>query len=185
MGTRGHAAPDAPATPARASRFTGSLRLLAILVLLGLWLMHGVSATTGAGCHGVPVMMTMSASDTGHGSTMAGDAAPRAGRGAVSRSGDVDTAHVDNARADTARAESADTMRSGSGETCLSGQPPSPRDLLISLLGCFALAILACGMAARPMRAPSSRPACRDRRRGPPGHPVGRALLTTVCVSRT
>src|SRR5437588_1029687 len=98
----------------------GALRVLAVLVLAGLWLMHGVSATTEAGCHGVPVMMSMSAPATGFGSGTAVHALAGAKRMDASESGAVSDV----------RAE--DTGASGhcsAGETCLSGQPPSPHDL--------------------------------------------------------
>jgi hypothetical protein len=136
-----------------------------MLVLLGLWLMHGVSATTGAGCHGVPVMMSMSmsASAAEPGSIMAATPTMRADH--------------------QVQAKSADSMPTGSGETCLSGQPPSPRDLLLGLLACLVLAVLGRVVPTWPPHAASCA-ACRPRRRGPPGR-AGRVLLTTVCISRT
>lgn len=143
-------------------------RLLAVLVLAGLWLMHGVSATTNAGCHGVPVMMSMSASAVG----------PQAAAGASRVS-----AKAPESAPDLRPAGTAASVPDGPGETCLSGQPPSPGDLLLGLLAAFVLVgLVACSTArsARPLVFAWS----RARRRGPPGT-AGRALLTAVCVSRT
>jgi hypothetical protein len=157
-------------------RRSGALRLLAVLVLSGLWLMHGVSATTEAGCHGVPVMMSMSAS--------------AAGSGSGSGSGSQTVAHAPAVagRADTGesgvRAEGTGASGHGSpGETCLSGQPPSSHELLLGLLSFLTLFGFSLGMAP-PLTQPSRRDRSGLRRRGPPGR-SGRALLTTVCISRT
>lgn len=148
--------------------------MLAVLVLAGLWLMHGVSATTEAGCHGVPVMMSMSASAAGSGSAMVADAVVGAKR--------ADTSAPD-ATPGVRAAGTGAFSHSSPGETCLSGQPPSPHDLLLGLLASFALLGLAFGMAAR-LAQPSMRGWSRVRRRGPPGQ-AGRAVLTAVCISRT
>lgn len=164
----------AAARPSPALRHcTRTLRTLAVLVLAGLWLMHGDSATTEAGCHGVPVMMPMSASADSPGSQAAASARPGAMRADTRGSG----------AASGVRAQGAASEHPGPCESCLSGQPPSPHDLSRGLLSPLALLGLAVGMGAQPAQ-PLMRFRGRARRRGPPG-PVGRTLLTTVCVSRT
>jgi hypothetical protein len=147
------------------------LRLLAPVVLLGLWLMHGVSATTTAGCHGVPVLMSMSAQVGDPGSVPGSATVPMVKSAAAGSAGPAWSA-------------GAASDRPGSGEMCLSGQPPSPGGFLLALLAALALAGFGfwCAAAYRPR--PPSRAASLPPRRGPPG-PVGRALLTTVCISRT
>jgi hypothetical protein len=162
------------ATPSVLRHRAGALRVLAVLVLAGLWLMHGVSATTEAGCHGVPVMMSMSASAAGSGSAMVADAGVGAKRADMSES---------DATPGVRAAGTEGSGHSGPGEMCLSGQPPSPHDLLLGLLATFALLGLAFGMAEW-LGQPSMRGWSRVRRRGPPGQ-AGRAVLTMVCISRT
>lgn len=164
----------AAVTPSALRHRAGALRVLAVLVLAGLWLMHGVSATTEAGCHGVPIMMSMSASAAGSGSAMVADAVVGATRADTSESDATPGVRAEDAGA---------SSHSSPGEMCLSGQPPSPRDLLLGLLTAFALLGLAFGMAAR-LAQPSMRGRSRLRRRGPPGQ-AGRAVLTMVCISRT
>lgn len=142
------------------------IRCLALLVFLGLWLMHGMSATTGAGCHGVPVMMPMSAAVS----------EPPSIPSPASVSA---TVHGGEKGARLARSA---FEQSGSAELCLSGQPPSPGDLLIALLA--ALAVFGIALFAAPTLWPARKAPGAWRRRGPPGL-VGRELLTAVCVSRT
>lgn len=162
------------ATPPALRHRAGMLRMLAVIVLAGLWLMHGASATTEAGCHGVPVVMSMDSSPVGSSSAAAGhDMA-----GAI-RMGTGDT----GAAAVLRSAGTGASDHSGMGEACMSGQPPSPSELLLALLGLLALAGLVFGMPAQLIR-PLMRGWSRSRRRGPPG-PAGMALLITVCVSRT
>ena len=129
------------------------LRPLSILVLLGLWMMHGVSATTNAGCHGVPMLMPTT-------STSMTVAAPMSATTSVVR-------HTPAADA-----------QMGCAETCLSGQPPSSGDLMLGLLTAFILVAIVFGLDLE-LRRPREMS-----RRGPPG-PVGRRLLTEMCVSRT
>jgi hypothetical protein len=150
------------------------LRLLAPVVLLGLWLMHGVSATTTAGCHGVPVLMSMSA--------QVGDPGSVPGTATVPMVRSVKSAAAGSAG--TAWSAGAVSDRPGSNETCLSGQPPSPGGVLLALLAALALAGFGFSWAAAYGPRPPWRAASLPPRRGPPG-PVGRALLTTVCISRT
>lgn len=151
---------------------TGGMRLIAVLVLAGLWLMHGVSATTAAGCHGVPVVMTAGASVTDPGT------------GAAANVGAPTTqAGMRAADAAPSRTSGAGSHGHGPCENCLSGQPPAPGELLLALFAALALVGHCLGVTGRLLSLP---PGCwgRARRRGPPGL-VGRALLTTVCVSRT
>lgn len=156
--------PGASVAGSAAGRRVKALQLLAGLVLAGLWLMHGVSATTEAGCHGVPVLMTSMSAPAAHAGPAAAGLA-RTSAATVSQPGTAGSTHA------------------GEGETCLSGQPPSSGDLLLGLLACLAAFAFACGLAEFLPRRPSST-VDRLRRRGPPG-PVGRALLTSVCISRT
>lgn len=138
---------------------TRLIQSVAPLVLLGLWLMHGMSATTGAGCHGVALMMPMSASVGETQPIAAGAAAPLG-----------------------TSASRPESQQQGSGELCLSGRPPSPGDFLLALLA--TLAVVALALFAHLVPRPAGKACCTWQRRGPPG-PVGRQLLTAVCVSRT
>lgn len=162
----------ASGTVARDRRRTRVMQLVAGLVLAGLWLMHGVSATTAAGCRGVPVMMTSSMSAAG------------AGSGATGRARAHAAAFESGPRLATdSHAGHPGSMHAGCGETCLSGQPPSAGDLLLGLLTCFALLALVRAVSGHLPRA-SAGVLSRLRRRGRPP-PGGTVLLTTVCVSRT
>jgi hypothetical protein len=169
MGGR-YPAASGTCAPGRRSR---TLCLLAGLVLAGLWFMHGVSATTEAGCHGMPVLMTMGTSVTDSGSAM----------GAADAEARTAMPGHDPGAATFAQPGNGKSMQAGSAETCLSGQPPSPGDFLLALLASLAVLALVFGAVDQPLGAPSYALG-RLRRRGPPG-PVGRALLTTVCISRT
>lgn len=168
MGTRHHAEPVMPSSTARRSR---ALQVLALVVLGGLWLMHGVSATTEAGCHGVPVLMSRAGPAVDPGSPAAAGMTSRGSEAGREASAMVSSFAVEDEPADAC-----------CGENCLSGQPPSPSHFLLILLASLALAP---GLyaVARPPGCPLAGPG-ESRRRGPPGT-VGRTLLLTVCVSRT
>jgi hypothetical protein len=141
------------------------IRRLTPLVLLGLWLMHGISATSGAGCHGVPLMMPMSASVSD----------------ALSMPTTMSASTIVRHSMDVTSVTRSASVQVGSGELCLSGQPPTPGHFLLALLA--ALAMLGLVLLANLLQRLSGE-ACEVRRRGPPGS-AGRKLLTTVCVSRT
>ena len=138
------------------------VRLLIPVVLLGLWVMHGMSATMESGCHGmVPTSLAASMSDSSSMSVMS--AVPtEASVTSVSPSG---------------------TAESESGELCVSGQPPTPGDWALALLA--ALALLGCIAPALLVGQPRLRNAAGSRRWRAPPDPAGRELLTTVCISRT
>jgi len=118
--------------------------------------MHGMSATTGSGCHGmVPMPLAVAMSPIG---------APPTGSGVTA-------------------AAPAGSVGMGSGELCLSGQPPTPGDWALALLA--ALALVGCVVSAVSAgRTPVRRIAGCQRWRGPP-HLAGMELLTAECVSRT
>ena len=150
--------------------------VIVLLVLVGLWLMHGMFGTTEAGCQGGAMPVSMSVS------------VPVAAPGAVP---DVAAAHAfmpsvpaaagSRAVAPSVGAGLAEAMRHG--ELCQSGQPPTPgRDMLV-LLALLALAgpIAARDVACEPFGLPLAR---RAGKRAPPGL-FGTGLLTAVCVSRT
>lgn len=131
-----------------------------LLVLAGLWFMHGVSAMTGAGCRGgaMPMIAAMT-----NGAAASGSSAEARATGTG------------------ARANPADVGAGPSGDLCLSGQPEDPGAALIVLLVLLAVA----GCVRPAPAAPLVPVACAARgKRAPPGH-VGVALLTVVCVSRT
>ena len=130
------------------------------LVLAGLWFMHGISATTGAGCRGgaMPMIAVMT-------SGAAASGAPLEAR----------------ATGPGAQANPADISAGPSGDLCLSGQPDDPGAALIALLALLAVTgYVRLAPAARLV--PLARAARRWR--APPGR-AGVALLTVVCVSRT
>jgi hypothetical protein len=140
--------------------------LLVSAVLVGLWVMHGMTGATDAGCHGAPMPLpapgaTMTASITQSASTAT---RPDASDGGAPR---VATPAMDQMR---------------HGELCLSGQPPNPGRDVLALLG--LLILIACGQTCSPGESLRLRPLPRARRRAPPGC-AGTRLLTLVCVSRT
>jgi hypothetical protein len=142
-------------------------RLLVPVLLLGVWMMHGMSATTGAGCHGMRIMMSTTVS--------AVDARPM-----VAADTGASTTRTANTAGDAESARPA-SSHTGPGEMCLSGQPPAAGSFLLALLAALAVAGWV-GFTALTRR-PDPLRLGRGWRRGPPGL-VGRELLTTVCVSR-
>jgi len=137
--------------------------MITVLVLAGLWLMHGASADTGAGCHAgaMPLIAAMSG-----------------GRGAMAAPAEASAGSRNGASASPAG------MNAGQlGELCLSAQPPDPGTALIGLIALMALTrrVLPGSTALARVQAASLR---TRRRRGPPGR-WGVALLAAVCVSRT
>jgi len=141
-----------------------AVRLLIPVVLLGLWIMHGMSATMDSGCHGmVPTSLAASMSDSSSMSMSPMSLVP--------------------AETGVTSAAPAGSAESESGELCLSGQPPTPGDWALTLLAALALlgSIVPALLAEQPRL---QRLAGSRWWRGPPG-PAGRELLTTVCVSRT
>lgn len=147
---------------------TAVRRFIMLLLLAGLWMMHGMSGSTDAGCHGtaMPVpMKTASVSDVA--------AAPAS----MLHERPVTNPHAATPSLGTALAEQ---MRHG--DLCVCGQPPTPGQDLLALLALLALATSdrADVRLLRPVRhaVPGTR------RRAPPGL-FGIRLLTTVCVSRT
>jgi hypothetical protein len=138
-------------------------RILVPLVLLGLWMMHGMSATMESGCHGMGMPMPVAAAMADAHPAVAAESSVAGRGGAVS-------------------VQSADTAMTGSGELCLSGQPPTPGAALLMLLALLALAGWAVvGASTGPRRLVRS---TSLRWRAPPGT-GGIDLLTVVCVSRT
>jgi hypothetical protein len=128
-------------------------------VLAGLWMMHGMNATTDAGCHGMAMATPMAASMTG--------TAPKA------------TAPSAAVRGASTRANSVESGATGSGELCLSGQPPAPGATLLALL-----AVAGCALLGATTVRPWAVWFTGRRWRAPPGA-AGMDLLTVVCVSRT
>lgn len=127
------------------------------MVLAGLWMMHGVSAMSGSGCHGGPMPLLAATSD---GDAMAAPAQARA-------DGSASAAH-------------SGAMSNGqSGEVCVPDQPQTSGAALIALLALMALV----GCVSRTAWAWAIARSAR-RRRAPP-RPSGSDLLTVVCVSRT
>lgn len=141
-------------------------RLLVSVVLLGLWVMHGMSATMESGCHGMPMLMPTTASMVEAQPMAAADAGSSAIRPPTDGAASVHLA----------------SNQTGEGELCLSGQPPT--------LGAWLLALLATLVAVGYVvfTAQVRRPDLRRTRwwwwRGRP-HLAGMELLTAVCVSRT
>lgn len=163
LGRRSVLAPQKHPAPLRKP----ALRFLVPLVLVGLWLMHGMSAITGAGCHGM--LMPVAASAT--------EARSMAGAGTASS-----MAQAIANTADAATITRSSSGQAGSSELCLSGAPPTPMEFLLALLA--GLALLGCVVLAAVMWPRNPRRSRRRWGRGPPG-PTGRELLTMVCVTRT
>lgn len=142
--------------------------MITVLVFAGLWLMHGVSASTGAGCHAgaMPLIAAMSSA-----------------QGAMAAAAEAPATEAPAADSRAPVAGPAAMGAGPSGELCLSAQPTDPGAALIGLIALMALAGWILLDGAAPARARAA--ACRARRwRGPPGR-TGVALLTVVCVSRT
>jgi hypothetical protein len=156
---------DAVRLPSSARLSRPAVRLLIPIVLLGLWMMHGMSATMESGCHGmVPTSLAASMSDSP----------------AMSAMSAVKSTPV---RAGMTTASPAGSVELDAGELCLSGQPPAPGDWALALLA--ALALVGCIAFALAAGQPGVQRTAGSRWwRGPPD-PAGRELLTTVCVSRT
>jgi hypothetical protein len=153
--------------PGRASLRAWAWRGAVFALLVGLWVMHGLSGTSDAGCHGAPMPMAGAAQMPVPSGLFGPGPQARPAAGGV------------NARAEMASA-SMDQMRHG--ELCLSGQPPNPGGLLLALLALIACALAAIELRGRPTaRSPGSP---RRSRHAPPGL-IGRRLLTVMCVART
>jgi hypothetical protein len=134
--------------------------VIVVLVLAGLWLMHGISATSDAGCHdgAMPLVAAMS---HGEDAVAVPAGAPATRRESVAGAADPGMGMQQ------------------SGQLCLSGQPANPGAALIALLGLLAVA------RCLPVGTPTwSMASCARRRRAPPGL-FGLRLLAAVCVSRT
>jgi hypothetical protein len=145
---------------------------IVLLLLVGLWLMHGMSGTTAAGCNGAAMPLLMVNADG-----MA-DAAAAPG-GALTAGASVAL----GPRAATATSFSIDlSERMPHGELCVSGQPPTSGQDLLRLLTLLALAVY--GTAGSRAAGPVGRAVRAARWRAPPGR-SGIRLLLTMCVSRT
>jgi hypothetical protein len=143
-----------------------TVRLLIPVVLLGLWVMHGMSATMSSGCHGmVPTSLAASMNAS------------------MSDSSSMSPMSPVPAETGVTSASPAGSAESESGELCLSGQPPTPGDWALALLA--ALALLGCVAPALLAGQPQLRLTADSRRWRAPPDPAGRELLTTVCISRT
>jgi len=141
---------------------------IVVLVLAGLWMMHGISAAGGAGCHAGTMSLV---------SAMSG------GEGAMAAAAPVPSSVADS-RTRPGTAARPDGMAAGqSGDLCLSGQPTDPGAAFIALIALVALAgcVLLGGDLVAWMQAAMQR---ARRWRAPPGR-AGTALLDIVCVSRT
>ena len=146
---------------ADARRWVG--RSAVFLLLVGLWVMHGMSGMTDAGCHGATMPLPMISTAT----TSPTSAAPAATPGGVHPA--------------VALVAPAAQTRMLHGDLCVSGQPPTFGLDLLALL-----ALLALGAREPPDGACDHlwiRFTRRVRRRAPPGL-SGIRLLTSVCVSR-
>ena len=142
-------------------------RSVVFLLLVGLWVMHGMSGTTDAGCHGAAMPLPM-------GSTAATAATgPMSPVPGLARRGEQLAAP---------RAAPAAEEQMLHGDLCVSGQPPTFGLDLLALLAVLALAAREApdGASGRLWL----RFTRRARRRAPPGC-SGIRLLTVVCVSRT
>jgi hypothetical protein len=143
-----------------------AVRLLIPVVLLGLWVMQGMSATMESGCHGmVPTSLAASMNESMSDSSSMSPMSP-----ALTETG-------------VTSAAPAGSAESESGEPCVSGQPPTPGDWALALLA--ALALLGCIAPALLVGQPRLRNAAGACRWRAPPDPAGRELLATVCVSRT
>lgn len=138
---------------------------IVLLLLIGLWVMHGMSGTTDAGCHGA-VMPALSASS---------DSMPR-----VAAAPSAETAAASRTATTSIGMGWPGQMRHG--ELCVSGQPPTPGQDLLALLALLALA--GYGVSGDCLRLSVGRVPRLARWQAPPS-PFGIQLLTTVCVSRT
>src|SRR5947209_6992535 len=111
----------------RVSARRASRAVLIVLVLAGLWLMHGMAGTTDAGCHGAAMLIPRGMPHVAAAPALVPGAAAK---GAVAR-----------AAASSIPAGLAEQMQHG--ELCVSGQPPTPGQDLLALLALLALAL--CG----------------------------------------
>lgn len=147
---------------ADARRWVG--RFAVFLLLVGLWVMHGMSGMTDAGCHGAAMPLPMGSMAA----TTPMNAAP--------------TVMPGGEHPEAAPAAPAIRAQMLHGDLCVSGQPPTFGLDLLALLALLALGV-------REARKSSCGRVClrftrRTRRRAPPGL-SGIRLLTAVCVSRT
>lgn len=157
----------APTSVRRASRAA-----IVVLVLAGLWMMHGISAAGSAGCHTAAMSLV---------SARSGD------QDAMAAAAPVETSAT-RAGAQTGPGAGAAARPAGmgtglSGDLCLSAQPTDPGTALIALIAVLALTgcVLLGAALSAGMRATTQR---RRRWRAPPGR-SGTLLLALVCVSRT
>lgn len=140
--------------------------MLVFAVLAGLWVMHGMSGATDAGCHGAPMPLPAAWQ------AMAAAPMPQSAPAMASPGG---------AGSGVLRLAVA-AMEQVHGELCLSGQPPQPGRDALALLA--LLALTAVDEAGRASTTAGLRQAATARRRAPPGA-AGARLLAMVCVSRT
>ena len=143
---------------------------IVLLLLVGLWMMHGMSGATDAGCHGAAMPLPMTASA----------AMPNVAAAPALTSGASSAAPLRAATSSSIGTGSAGQMRHG--DLCVSGQPPTPGQDLLALLALLALA--AYGMSGLDLGLSVTRAPHRTQRQAPPGL-FGIRLLTAVCVSRT
>jgi hypothetical protein len=141
--------------------------LLISAVLVGLWVMHGMTGATDTGCHGAPMPLPAPGATTT--TPITHDNVSTATRHDASDGGAPPVATL-----------TMDQMRHG--ELCLSGQPPNPGRDALALLA--LLILIVCGPTCGPCEPLWLRPVSPGRRRAPPG-PDATRLLTLVCLSRT
>lgn len=153
----------------RTSTRTRARPCIVLLLLVGLWMMHGLSGATGAGCHGAAIPVPAAISD----GMSDGGAAPAL----------MTSAPTAKSRSLTSPSMSAAvSVPMLHGDLCVSGQPPTPGQDLLALLALGAL--LLCGLPGMQPDPLADRDVRWARWRAPPA-PFGIRLLTTVCVSRT
>lgn len=149
-----------------------ALRTGVFLLLAGLWVMHGMSGSTDAGCHGAPMPIP-------------GDQAAMTTAMAAAPARVMPASPSPSGRAQTAWAGSVLGGQMQHGELCVSGQPPTPgQDLLVLLALLALLALAAYGVGGGSSSRLRSRAVYRAAGRAPPSL-SGIRLLTSVCVSRT
>lgn len=142
---------------------------IVLLLLVGLWVMRGMSGTSDAGCHGAVMPIPSAVSDGMPDVAAVAAVMPSA-----------ETAAGSNAVTTSIGIGLAGQMQHG--ELCVSGQPPTPGQDLLALLALLALASY--GVSGGCLGSPVGRVSRRARWWAPPS-PFGIQLLTTVCVSRT
>lgn len=143
-----------------------AVRALAPVLLAGLWVMHGMAATTASGCHGGTMPLPVPAASAPRPQTAAEQQAVHGAMLALSRG---ETA---------ARPTTHGPVESG--DLCLSGAPPTGGALLSLLLA--AIAWWLPDEAEKPTSSRSPLGALASR--APPGS-WGSDLLVKVCVART